>query len=293
MTTQANEALSDTLNPLLAHSPDALLDAFIYHHNTTVESVGDLQLALKLSDQRADGLSRLNDDRLSQIDTLSRELATVNAENATCRQMALDAEKIANKSLATDRELKKLQTAHRELQQAHTKLKSGGSPDKLREQLANAKTNAREKQKRIDMLVKQMGDGSKELKAMQLKCNEAVVVIRNLKKQLAHDTGSGLYHKDDHHLIVWPQTVTMQREDGSTFAGRSLLYMHQSGRGGLVSYDPESGTHLSAAPKSGLRPTTDLLNFANDWLYKVNILQDGIPNDDDMAPIDYNTGSDY
>lgn len=109
-----------------------------------------------------------------------------------------------------------------------------------------------------------------------------------LQRQLAHDTGSGLYHNGEHHLIIWPQKTKFQRQDGSTFEARSLLYMHQSGRGGLFTYSEEGGTVFATSPKPGLKPSKEVQEFAHNWLFKVNALQDGIVRESDMVPVDFN-----
>lgn len=119
--------------------------------------------------------------------------------------------------------------------------------------------------------------------------NQAFDKIASLKKQLAHDTGSGLYHNGEHHLIIWPQKTKMQDTDGNVFEGRSLLYLHQSGRGGLMTYNPGTEqVNLCAAPRGGLRPSEDLKQFAQNWLFKVNELQDGTVKEEDMIPVNYN-----
>ena len=109
-----------------------------------------------------------------------------------------------------------------------------------------------------------------------------------LQRQLAHDTGSGLYHNGEHHLIIWPQKTKMERPDGSVFESRALLYMHQSGRGALVSYNDQDGTALCASPKGGLKPSKEVMEFAHNWLFKVNSLQGGTVQESDMVPVDFN-----
>ncbi|EGQ9818927.1 hypothetical protein FV768_23710 [Vibrio parahaemolyticus] len=81
----------------------------------------------------------------------------------------------------------------------------------------------------------------------------------------------------------------MEDENGNRFEGRSLLYLHRSGRGGLMNYNPETGeVNLCAAPRGGLKPSEDVRSFAANWLYKVNAIQDGIVHEDDMIPVNYN-----
>ena len=116
----------------------------------------------------------------------------------------------------------------------------------------------------------------------------AVNKVAELQHKLEQNTGSGLYHNGEHHLIIWPQKTKMQREDGTTFESCSLLYLHQSGRGGLISHDPQDGAQLCAAPKGGLRPSKDTLDFAQNWLRQVNEVQNGLVTDADMIPVNFN-----
>ena len=127
-----------------------------------------------------------------------------------------------------------------------------------------------------------------DLTATQRQTIEAHTKIDLLQRQLAHDTGSGLYHNGEHHLIIWPQKTKFQRPDGTTFESRSLLYMHQSGRGALFTYSEEGGTVFAASPKPGLKPTREVQEFAHNWLFKVNSLQGGIVHESDMVPVDFN-----
>ena len=126
------------------------------------------------------------------------------------------------------------------------------------------------------------------LTTIQRQAIEAHGKIEQLQRQLAHDTGSGLYHNGEHHLIIWPQKTKLQREDGSTFEGRSLLYMHQSGRAALFYYNEQDGTVLAPSPKGGLKPSAAVQEFAHNWLFKVNSLLGGVVHPADMEPVDYN-----
>lgn len=273
---------------LLNCQPENLLAAFISRFNAMTEQLDGVSLALTMSEQKGEGMQRLLDDRKAQLTQLSDELTECQRENTSCRSMALDAEKIAQASIALQTEHAKLKLAHKTLQQDYTQLKGGDNPARLRAQLDKVKTKGRDKDKRIERLQKEIREYCQERDQAKMNVKEAIDKIRLLKQELAHNSGAGLYHNGDHHLIVWPQVTTMQREDGSTFSGRSLLYLHQSGRGGLLTYDPQSGTHLCAAPKGGLRPLAEMLEFANDWLFKVNMQQEGDCRPDDMIPVNYN-----
>ncbi|MOA01920.1 hypothetical protein D3C78_1213470 [compost metagenome] len=56
----------------------------------------------------------------------------------------------------------------------------------------------------------------------------------------------------------------------------------------MVTYDANGGSQLCPSPKTGLRPSQETLDFAHNWLFKVNALQAGIVHDTDMVPVDFN-----
>jgi len=130
-------------------------------------------------------------------------------------------------------------------------------------------------------LTKTRQDGADRAKQLLEKVDQA-------EKDLAFWQGSGIFHKGPHHLIVWPKPLEINGKSG-IYLNQGLLYMHQSGRAALVTYDPETGIQMAANPPGGLKMSDDCLNFANEWLYKVNILQDGKITDLDMVQINHNT----
>lgn len=201
---------------------------------------------------------------------------------------------IARKVTAKDNEILRLQSqlkvAQNQLKTAQEKVRelSQLNPKKLKEQakrqaLANEKALGRNKKLEIEK--KEL---KAEVKALKDQRNIAVNKVAELQRKLENNTGAGLYHNGEHHLIIWPQKTKMQREDGTQFESRSLLYLHQSGRGGLVSHDPQDGAQLCAAPKGGLRPSKATLDFAQNWLRQVNEVQNGIITDADMIPVNFN-----
>lgn len=195
--------------------------------------------------------------------------------------------KIARQVTAKDNDIARLQSQLKTAQEKVREL-SQLNPKKLKEQakrqvLANEKAQGRNKKLEIE---------KKELKAeaqvLKEQRNMAVNKVAELQRRLEHNTGAGLYHNGEHHLIIWPQKTKMQREDGTQFESRSLLYLHQSGRGGLITHDPQDGAQLCAAPKGGLRPSKATLDFAQTWLSQVNDIQNGAVTDADMIPVNFN-----
>lgn len=286
--TEHAQLYTPSLEAIQRAEPDLILSAFIARFNEMTAQLDDQQTIITLQNQKNEADGRLIAQHRDELKQLTAERDELAREQQTCRDLALKAEQIAHKSLATEAELHKLKLAHKQLQAAHTQLKQGDSPERLRKQLANSKAKAAEKEKRIDTLQKMNKDTRSEKKAIEQQLTKSVNLVRELKQQLAHDTGSGLYHDGDHHLIVWPQIITTQRDDGEKSTGRALLYMHQSGRGALITHYADKGPQMAAAPKGGLRPAAAVMEFAENWLYKVNELQDGIAQADDMIPVDYN-----
>ena len=272
-----------TLDTLQCHSTDDLLAAFIQSYNHDNAEWDQLVSDNEKLAQQLDGYKR-------QAHSQRLELESLTKENDRCRELALQAEDVAKGSMAVTAERDRLKIQLRSLQQEFTKLKGGGDPKRLKEQVVRLKSKSQEREKRITSLELGIKNEQRKRETTQVNLNKALNKIAELDKQLAHDTGSGLYHNGEHHLIIWPQKTKMLDEHGHTFEGRSLLYLHQSGRGGLMTYNPQSQqVNLGAAPRGGLRPTNELKEFAQDWLFKVNALQDGIVKDDDMIPVNYNS----
>lgn len=162
------------------------------------------------------------------------------------------------------------------------------NPKKLKEQIKRVKEANEKSQARCSKLELEAKEYRKEITHLTEQRNIAVNKVAELKHKLDHNTGAGLYHNGEHHLIIWPQKTKMQREDGTQFESRSLLYLHQSGRGGLITHDPQDGAQLCAAPKGGLRPSKLTLDFAQNWLSQVNDIQNGVVTDADMIPVNFN-----
>ena len=280
-TTQEIKRLTNLEN-LLQHSPDDLLEAFLQSYNQQ-NADWDAMVSENASlSQQLDGYKR-------QAHTQADEIEALKKENKFCRDMALKAEDIANKSTGLQQELTTARNQIKELRDKIKELNGEGSPKKLRAQVKRLKDKGEEREKRITKLENDNKQLRSELSQERKNLQNSFTKIAELKTQLAHDTGSGLFHKDEHHLIIWPQATKMLDENGNQFEGRSLLYLHQSGRGGLMSYNPETEqVNLCAAPRGGLRPSEDLKEFATNWLYKVNVLQDGVVNAEDMIPVNYN-----
>ncbi|EKO3392562.1 hypothetical protein OMA37_004402 [Vibrio fluvialis] len=288
-TTNAQIQAPDTLSVLMEYDVSDLIQALAGRYNQEADDwdalVGD---NLRLS-QQLEGYKRQATLQLDDIQQLKQRIDELDQENAQCRALAKEAERIADHSIALQNSKRTLQVQVTALQKEIQQMKQAGDPKALRNTIAEKNKKLKELEKRNDALLRGNKDEAKRHEQTRVSLNQAIDKIAMLQRTLAHDTGAGLYHNDKHHLIIWPQQTKMQGEDGSVFEGRSLLYMHQSGRGGLMTYNPGTNeVNLCAAPAGGLRPDEDTREFAKNWLFKVNALQGGVVQDDDMIPVNYN-----
>lgn len=270
-----------TVEALENAQPHELLSAFVVRFNDLTGQIDEV------SQERDELDIQVAAAATTQAALLAR-IADLEQENERCCDAARKAEKIGNQVGALLVEKTRLQEQLNQLQQVIATYGGVNGIDKLKEQNKRLKSGNTEKDARISQLERDNSKARHDLTAAQRQTIEAHTKIDLLQRQLAHDTGSGLYHNGEHHLIIWPQKTKFQRPDGSTFEARSLLYMHQSGRAALFTYSEEGGTVFAASPKPGLKPSKEVQEFAHNWLFKVNSLQGGIVHESDMVPVDFN-----
>lgn len=276
-----NRTVGTIEEALESAQPHELLSAFVVRFNDLTRQLDDVS-------QERDELSIQTSAQHAQLLDAQTRIADIEQENDLCRAAALNAERIANNIIALKGEKTRLQDQLAQLQQVLASYGGVAGLKKLKEQVKRLQDGNADKEARLRQLQQDNSKYRHDLTAAQRQTIDAHAKIDQLQKQLAHDTGSGLYHNGEHHLIIWPQKTKMERPDGSIFESRSLLYIHQSGRAALVTYNDQDGTALCAAPKGGLRPSKETMDFAHNWLFKVNSLQDGMVNESDMVPVDFN-----
>jgi hypothetical protein len=270
-----------TVEALENAQPHELLSAFVVRFNDLSDQLDEVSL-------ERDELSIQTAAQQTQTLDLQARIVDLEKENDLCRSAALEAERIAHNIIALKGEKTRLQEQLAQLQQVLASYGGVAGLKKLKEQVKRLQDGNADKEARLRQLQQDNSKYRHDLTATQRQTIEAHTKIDELQRQLAHDTGSGLYHNGEHHLIIWPQKTKFQRPDGSTFESRSLLYMHQSGRGALFTYSEESGTMFAPSPKPGLKPSKEVQEFAHNWLFKVNSLQGGIVHESDMVPVDFN-----
>ncbi|WP_133153365.1 hypothetical protein [Enterovibrio norvegicus] len=188
-----------------------------------------------------------------------------------------------------ERELSMSRQRGGELQKQLTQLKSGDNPQKLKAQNQRLKENGKEKDAKNARLEREAKIYRKEIKELNIKQNQAFDKIKALKAQGGELTG--VFHKGDHHLIVWPQTIKSKSEEsGITHESRALLHMHQSGTARLITYDRDNAQLvIHKAPAGGVRLNKEIERFAEDWLFNVNITQSGNVTAADLLQTNLNT----
>lgn len=198
---------------------------------------------------------------------------------------------IAKKQTALNREIEslKLEKARLNEQLKATQKKVSElnqmNPKKMKEQvkrLKEANENWQAKNKRLET---DRSESKSKIAKYEQAIEKAANTISNLKVELDKNKGSVVYCNGDHIMRIWPDEIKVQREDGTYFSGRTLLYTHKSGRFALIAQDSDMKAHLCSAPKGGLKASKETLEFAERWLTQVNEVQDGIITDVDITPV--------
>jgi predicted nucleic acid-binding Zn-ribbon protein len=275
--------------------PHVLLElAIIGFNKLSAESDENEQQNLLLTSQLNAYKNQANEQH-KQLNKLQAELDALTTENAAYKKQESDVETVLTDAhRAVEKKNKQITALQRELTHAKNQLKATqqqyneANPRRLKEQIKRLKEQNEKLTLRNKKQTQEAAEYRKEITHYKTQIVDIGDKLFSTEKRLAFSNGTGLYHNGSHHVIYWPQQTKMQREDGTTYASTSLLYMDQSGRGAIISRDPEKGAQLCAAPKGGLRPNKETLDFVEAWLYKVNELQNGEVLEEDMIPVNHN-----
>lgn len=268
--TQDSDRMADTINHLNAKLED-------YHHHKN----------------RADGYA-------NQIVEMEVEIGSLNDQVEEMKGILLVAEKVANAKLklekdnqALTRELDMSRNRAKELQRQLNELKGGDNPQKLRNQIQRIKEKSKEKDTKNARLEREAKQYRQDIQDLKVKQNQAIEKIKTLKAEKQNIDFTGLYHSGDHHLILWPQVISSKSEDdGSIHQSRALLHMHQSGTARLITFDVNNNASvLHKAPAGGVRLTKEVRQFADDWLFNVNVTQKGNVTPRDLMQTDLNNAA--
>jgi len=255
----------------------------INHLNSEMTRLKEQASTATLLKNQVDGYKRkieADADQINQLETRMSEMNTV----------LLQAEKNAHKQMGLVRELEMSRAKSAELQRQLTELKGPDSPARLKEQLKRVKTKSEEKSLKITRLENEANTFKKQLADANQRDIRAADKIKRLMAEKNNIDLTGIFHHGQHHLIMWPQLNEVQGQDGNTYKCRSLLYMHQSGTGKLITFDKDNMTSvICKAPSGGVRIPDEVKLFAEDWLFNVNVTQNGIVTPSDMKMTDLNS----
>lgn len=234
----------------------------------------------------------------NQIVEMENEIGELQTELEDLKSILLTAEKVAHAKMklekdnqALTRELEMSRNRAKELQRQINELKGGDNPKKLREQIQRVKEKSKEKDARNARLEREAKQYRQDIQGLKVQQNQAIEKIKRLQLEKQNMDFTGLFHKDEHHLILWPQVITSQNaESGEMHQSRALLHMHQSGTARLISYDMDNNTIVThKAPAGGVRIPKDVQQFAEDWLFNVNVTQNGDVTPRDLMQTDLNS----
>lgn len=286
---ELNNAAADTLESFVH-----LFNKMVLESDQMAETI-NIQNA-KLEDyhhhkNRAEGYA-------NQIVEMENEIGELQTELEDLKSILLTAEKVAHAKMklekdnqALTRELEMSRNRAKELQRQINELKGGDNPKKLREQIQRVKEKSKEKDARNARLEREAKQYRQDIQGLKVQQNQAIEKIKRLQLEKQNMDFTGLFHKDEHHLILWPQVITSQNAElGEMHQSRALLHMHQSGTARLISYDMDNNTIVThKAPAGGVRIPKDVQQFAEDWLFNVNVTQNGDVTPSDLMQTDLNS----
>lgn len=227
---------------------------------------------------------------LSVVDAIDTLVTAYNQEVAEFDQLVTDADQLQEQNdklttLVKDYEqgaavlLKNLENAQIELAQANrerdqalTKNQDAnitlaafkeiaGTPKKLRDKIKSYKERL-ESQRLAAEQQKRQYQSERKITA-QLKTE-----ISELKNRLAAADIVQIYRGEADIIQTYPYHIGGMVE-GHDARQTPLLYLHQSGRGGLIILNKDDEAELVEAPKGGLRPKKATLELCGNWLRRV------------------------
>ncbi|WP_274014975.1 hypothetical protein [Vibrio parahaemolyticus] len=290
------------LQPLELNNQAAdTLEAFLGHFNQMVEESDRMaetinQQNAKLEDyhhhkNRAEGYANQMVEMEKEIGELQETIEEMKSILVRAEKVAQAKMKLESENQRLTRELEMSRTRSNELQRQINELKGGDNPKKLREQIKRVKEKSKEKDDKNARLERENKQYRQENQDLKVKQNQAIEKIKRLQLEKQNMDFTGLFHKDEHHLILWPQVITSKNEEtGETHQSRALLHMHQSGTAKLISYDVATNTIVThKAPPGGVRIPKDVQQFAEDWLFNVNVSQNGNVTPNDLVQTNLNS----
>lgn len=282
---------------LQSATPDILLTAFVELFNDQIDQYEkmEFELAVKRSENESlkEDIIKLT-ETIAQMDSDAKKLASacdrvVDMHEAQKKEM----EKIRRQNEATQRQNELITAKANNLQKQLTAFKQIGDPQKMREQIKRLKAKGDEKDKDILRLKK-----INQVKEKQL--DDAATQIAKLQIDLKKRDGKGevdqggqyrVYCDGDHSLIQWIQPVNADvNNEGKQIVGKAaLMYVHRSGTGRMLLHDFENNRAVVARPPAGgVKIPKAMIEFADSWLYRVNVIQGGEVRRADLDMVNLN-----
>ena len=229
----------------------------------------------------------MNNQPLSVVDAIDTLVTAYNQEVAEFDQLVTDADQLQeqNDTLTTvvkDYEqgaavlLKNLENAKIELAQANrerdqalaknqdanitlTAFKEiASTPKKLRDKIKSYKERLESQRLAAEQQKRKHQDESKKTKQLEAQ-------ILELENRLGVASINQIYRNGNDIIQTYPYHLGGMVE-GHDEQQTPLLYLHQSGRGGLILLNKDDEAELVEAPKGGLRPTKATLEHCGNWL---------------------------
>ena len=144
----------------------------------------------------------------------------------------------------------------------------------LRKQLTAGNPKDRDLIKRLkqekESLQADVANQRKTLTELRKSLSDEMKARKAAEHHSAQSTMYTVKSTDSGMLMYFPKQVVGTVEGQAVEVQRSLLYVHRtSGRGGLITLDPDNQPIMGIAPKGGIRVEKELEEFAGAWLRKV------------------------
>ncbi|WP_105215746.1 hypothetical protein [Pseudoalteromonas sp. T1lg22] len=203
-------------------------------------------------------------------DALVNELEHLQAENDRLSTLIKDYEQgaaVVLKNAETAEQ--QLAQANRERDQALTKLQDLNIVLGAFKEIASTPKKLREKIKSYQQRLERQRDAAEQHKrnysAERKTTKQLQAHITELENRLNVASINQIYRNGADIIQTYPYHL------GGMVAGHDerqtpLLYLHQSGRGGLILLNQDDEAELVEAPKGGLRPTKATLEHCGNWL---------------------------
>lgn len=209
----------------------------------------------------------------AEFDELLDRLEVMEAENLKLAELIKNYEQGASTVLAkADKSAQQLVQANRERDQAINKAKDqdillrgfkeiAATPKKIREKIKGYQERLEKQKLASEQHKRQLAEERKKTAALRK-------VVSELTNRVDAACINQVYRSDGDIVQTYPYHL------GDMVAGHNekaipLLYLHQSGRGGLILLNDDGEAELVAAPKGGMRPKKSTLEHCGQWLRRV------------------------